>query len=196
MFTDSELLFASLDLPANPVRPGISWPSAANKPSEIVKVDERVLTDEILSIIEELGLKIDYLMLWTWKKPPTENFYEIHSDGHYTNLHARCLAMNWLITGTSRVDWYSYNGGTPLLTEYGSKTFQLTEWVYKDSNPTHLANWTGAKPAILNIRQPHQVIVESNDVPRRSVTMRFLPNISMEEAISRLGKRVLKINEE
>lgn len=196
MFTDSKLLFASLDLPDNPVKPNVEWPKIIDRPSEIQKVDRSILTDDVNQIISDLGLSIDYLMLWTWSQPADKNYYEIHSDGHYTNVHARYLAMNWLITGTSSVNWYSYDNGTPTLKKYRSDTFQLTQWSYDTTPAKHLAKWTGAKPAILNIRQPHQVIVESADVPRRSVTMRFLPNITMEEMISRLGKRVLKINEE
>jgi hypothetical protein len=193
MYQNARFLFATLDLPANPIQPSYEWPKSASTPSELRRVDDRALIPEVKSWFDQLGISVDFLMLWTWYKQPNEEFYEIHTDGDIDSYHRYC-AMNWLITGNSTVSWFPFEGSTPKKRIYKTNTYPLTEWVYSHT-PMPLAAWTGTRPALLNIEQPHQVKVYGDgSVPRRSVTIRFNPNLKMEEMIERCRDRIISTN--
>jgi hypothetical protein len=193
MYTDSELFFATLDLPSNPIKPGIEWPRSINKPSEIKRVADDALLPEVKQFIDDIGLKIEFLLLWTWKRQQDDEFYEIHSDGDIDSDH-RYVAMNWLVEGVSTVSWYTFNNATAKKRVFGSNTYPLTEWVYGEK-PQPLAVWNGNKPALLNIEQPHQVHVLGNrGTPRTSVTIRFSPNLSMQEILDRCKTKIISLN--
>ena len=196
MFKDFPNLYASCDLPSNPLKPDATWQYGEYNHVKIG--DNSLLTDEMSELIAGMDLRLERLLLWTWKTPPVDHdgdFYTIHSDGHVGDPTQRKCSLNWLIEGDSQVDWYSYQGSAlrsrPMLHD---KRLTLTNWDY-EHQPASLATWTGKRPALLNIRQPHKVTV-NGDGTRRSIAMRFLPNIGMEEFIERLGDRVKTINQE
>lgn len=196
MFEDSPYLYACCDLPSNPLRPDATWQYGEYSHAKIG--DNGLITDEMADLISSMGLRLERLLLWTWKKPPSEHdgdFYTIHSDGHVGDPTQRKCSLNWLIEGDSQVDWYSYQDATlrsrPVLHD---KRLTLTNWDY-GTKPESLATWTGKMPALLNIRQPHNVTVNGNGA-RRSIAMRFLPNIGMDEFVTRLGNRIRTINRE
>lgn len=195
MHIDSKIFFATLNLPANPIRPGISWPEAAGRPNEIKRVDSTALLPEILDVFVSLELTVDILLLWIWKRQSDSDFYEIHTDGHISKPH-RFMALNWLIEGTSNVEWFSFNNAVAVERKYGFPTsYPITDWSYA-SKPSPLAHWNGSKPAIVNIEQPHQVkVLGDGNVPRKSVSIRFLPNIRIEDMIEKCSTRILGINQ-
>jgi hypothetical protein len=189
---DSKILFASLDLPMNPLRPNVVWPTP--QVNQVKRIDADAITDEMQTIIRDLGLTVDVLLLWTWNPVPNDEIYHIHTDGHYTN-NPRHVAINWLIEGNSAVEWFSRAGAKPNLI-FKQNVFPVTEWNYTESTPQLIGSWQGQRPALLSIQQPHRVRVISQNTPRRSITMRFLPNLNIDNMIEKLGKRVIKINEE
>jgi len=194
MYKDSAWFFATLDLPANPILPDVLWPASVNCPSEIARHTDEILVPEVRDWIADMGLTVDFLLLWTWfRQPNNDEFYEIHSDGSI-DTHHRFTAINWLVEGISTVEWYSFEGGSPKHKTYKSDTFPLTEWIYQEK-PKNLAQWTGDKPALLNIEQPHQVKVWGDGtIPRRSVTIRFVPNLPFVDMLKLCGNRVRSIN--
>lgn len=194
MFDDSPYCFASCNLPINPLRSGVEWP--IGNPNKVVIIDSSLVTDEMQSIIDSIGLNLERMLLWTWNENINGNTYVIHSDGHVGDPTQRHCALNWHIQGDSHVDWLSYDGATIKdRTIKSEKRLTLTEWEYNNSIPKEIARWTGRTPALLNIRQPHRVSVFGNTT-RKAVTMRFLPNIDMAEFIKRLGSRIIKVNQE
>jgi hypothetical protein len=192
---DSKIHFARIDLPEYPLKSSVTFPEAEPCKSKVIFGDRLMLTDEMMDILRSHGLELDFLILWTWNHfLDTTSAYQIHTDGHI-NRFPRGFAINWVIDGDSRVEWYSFkNGRATLTTKSGDPTdrFTITEWHY-DQPPPSLACWTGNGPAMLNIRQPHAVIL-NGITTRRTITMRFKPNISIEEAVQRFQSRILSIN--
>lgn len=194
-YKDDRLFFARVDLPAYPLKESVSFPVAAPFQSNVMFGDKNLISDEMAEILADLGIRLDYMILWTWNHfNPTRSAYQIHSDGHI-NINPRALAVNWVLEGDSCVEWFSYHGAKPVFTTKNQRKddkFTLTEWHY-DSTPSPIARWVGKGPTVLNIKQPHSVVL-NGQTTRRSITMRFAPNISMQEMIQRLGSRVLAIN--
>lgn len=195
IFTDSQMHYALVDLPSYPLVSEVSFPHAAPRSSSVAFGNKDMLTREMSELLREIGFELDYLILWTWNHfLPVRSAYQIHSDGIITQF-PRGFAINWVIEGDSCVEWYSYKNASPVFTTKSKKPddkFTITEWHY-GSPPPPLSRWEGNGPAILNIKQPHSVIL-NGETTRKTITMRFLPNVSMEEAVIRFGSRVISIN--
>lgn len=190
MMQDHRLLFATCDLPVMPLRPGMEWPNDG-RPSCASFVDHSMLTDEMRDVIGEIGLNLDTVILWSWFYLDWRDHY-IHTDGWYDSPNVRYTALNWLIEGESELHWYSYEGATaPELKENEGKPWS-THWEYK-TQPESIGVWNGSRPALVNVRQPHRIKVREN-THRKAISMRFLPTVSMEDFMSRLGDRIITIN--
>jgi hypothetical protein len=195
MLEDHKICYFTVDLPKNPIRAGIDWPTASIGNSLVARHGKEVLTDEMSEIFSQCGLVPDAVLLWTWNaRTDGSDHYTIHSDGHYTMHNQRNCAMNWLISGASMVEWWSFAGARPVLTSKGNESFSLTEWHYDGTSPNKIAEWDGSHPAVLDIKQPHSVKVLPNaSEPRTSVTIRFKQNPPLTEMMLRLNRRILKI---
>ena len=196
MLEDHKICYFTIELPKNPIRSGTTWPVAAIGNSLVSRHGQEVLTDEINDIFSNCGLIPDSVLLWTWNnRTDGSDHYAIHSDGHYTMHNQRHCAMNWLISGASMVEWWSFNGATPVLTNKVNESFSLTEWHYNSSEPTKITEWNGESPAVLNIKQPHSVrVLPSATGPRTSVTIRFKKNPPISEMLLRLNQRIIRLS--
>lgn len=195
MYQDSSIFYASINFPVYPLKNNVEFPAAKPMDSMVEFGDKSLITDEMAGIVGQLGMEIDYLILWSWNHfSEKESHYRIHSDGHIDN-NSRGCAINWVLDGDSHVEWYSFKGGKPLLTTKSGReddAFTITEWHY-DSAPVPLAAWKGCGPTLLNIKQPHGVVL-SGRTTRKTITMRLTPNIPIEGMVLRLGKFLKSIN--
>lgn len=199
MTDDFKMFYATVDVPIYPLISNIAWPEITIHAAETRRFDHTILNDDMLAFLEEFNLTTSNVLLWTWSMPSVgyDNGYSIHSDGPYTDPNCRYIALNWVVSGASYVDWFSYDGAVPkLLSHNANDALKTTQWQYPVTPETHLARWHGAQPAIVNIKQPHRAVVADRYTMRRSISIRFKQNLTMEEMTARLGSRVLKINEE
>lgn len=196
MINDQRICYFTLDLPANPVVDGTTWKSPPAGNSTVSWHDPSILTDEVNAILHRAGLEPEVVFLWAWnKRNDGRDTYDIHSDGIYQNPDQQRCALNWLMEGESSVEWWSVNGGTPEVTHKDDRYFCFTRWRWIDSTPSRLAEWNGKNPAMVSIKQPHSVrVLPSSTSARRSVSIRFKSNPTMESALIRLSSRVVSVN--
>lgn len=182
MFNDYNIKYFTLDIPKNPIVDKTEWPIPPIGGSKIAKFDTSILTNEINQLFDEKKLIVDFVLLWTWDaRIDGRDHYSIHSDGYYDDVKQRNCAMNWVISGNSKVEWWSHVGAEPSQTFKDDPMFKVTDWKWNNSQPIKLCEWTGQSPAVLNIKQPHSVKVIDNTVgPRKSVTIRFKGNPTID----------------
>ncbi len=195
MYQDHKVCCFTVNVPRNPVKLDTIWPEGPFGNSKIEMANHGVLTDEINDVFRSCGLQVAFVLLWTWNvRSDSRTRYSIHSDGDHEHPAQRNCAMNWVMGGESLVEWWSWSGARPKLTHKDDPFFKVTDWIWDGSEPKKIAEWDGASPAVLNIKQPHSVrVLPTSTGPRKSVTVRFSGNPSMEDLMSMLGDRVTSI---
>lgn len=197
MFNDYKIKYFTLDVPANPIQSGIEWPIPPIGGSKISKLSSSILTSDIARLFDEKQLVVDFVLLWTWcERTDGKDRYGIHSDGYYDDVNQRNCAMNWLISGNSKVEWWSHIGAVPSQTYKDDPFFKVTDWTWKNSQPIKLCEWNGTHPAILNIKQPHSVkVLDNNSGPRKSVTIRFKGNPTIDYMKTLFSDKIIDVEQ-
>lgn len=190
---DSNLCYAILNVPSNPLKSPIDIPpETGDDRFRVTLIDKSLVVDEIMDLFSDIKVTLDTFALLTWQ---ANKNYSIHSDGRITNPDARKCGFNWHFNGKSHVEWYSFENATHVPVGDPNNHYTWgTHWKYPEGHvPKVISVWDDERPALFNVRQPHKVIV-TGERARRTLVMRFLPNLSMEEFVERLGHHVVSVH--
>ena len=188
---DNQILFASLNLPENPLKTPASEYAPHTETDHILNLSTSDVSSDILDIIKMLNFKISTICLFTWKPLDNNRQRAIHTDTHSLYQNLPKASINWHLDGPSKVEWYSFKNAKE-------------KWKYKGLYPTTtyeydevekpLVSWYGTGPVLLNISQPHRVILDPGTAVRRSVGIRLHLNSSFEDSVATFKEYISNIN--